>query len=319
MEGIKNLSKLVTAFSADGVRDRERWHEWKNDRSDVLSALLEYEPLEDMPKVTQIVAPHFHDTLPLVGLNYTPAAGLSLHHYAQGWPLPLRLCRGIVFDIFGQLVAYPFPKFFNYGDPVEGQIPVGNPEVTVKEDGHLIIIFRYEDYIVMTTRGSFASKTAHLANDILGDLADHWLEMDLQNITLCAELIHPETKVGVDYGNRQALIALGVFENESGTDLNHAELCKAADALGIEAVRKVDMTISDLVKVTVDGGNEREGFVARWPNGHRVKFKYAGYLKRTKEERAQSRLENEPVAKRIDRSRRDKSVRKGPAYLRRPA
>jgi hypothetical protein len=315
------VEALIKTIVKAGIESREQWHEWKRSNADLLTQLLDYRHREGMPEVTQIVVPHFHPELQLIGLNYTPAAGISLHHYQDGWSDTLRQCRGVTYDRQARLVAKPFPKFFNFGE-IGGEWGKGPYEVTAKEDGHLVIVFRHGDHVIAKTRGEFNSKTAILANEaIKADLAPHWLEMDLSDVTVLCELIHPETRVGVDYGDRRALIMIGMYDHVSGADLGIDELRKAADALGLEAVREVKMTREQLVGVVNGGGNNAEGFVARWQDGHRVKFKYGSYMQAMAEEKAQRRAEREKPAPIAGVSRRvvDRAVREDPSYIRRPA
>lgn len=322
MDETKRLATLIKEIDRAGITSREQWHEWKRGQTDLLCKLLDYQKQEGMPDVTQVMVPHFHRDLPLIGLNYTPAAGISLHHYRQGWSSSLRACRGSTFARDGSLVARGFPKFQNFGE-IGGSWPGGDddPEVTIKEDGHLIIVFRYKDKVIAKTRGEFHSPTAILANEMIrADLVPHWMEMDFKDITVLCELIHPETKVQVDYGDRQAMILIGLYDNATGIDLPIDELRKAADAFGLECVRQVDMNREDLMQVIHGGGNNAEGFVARWPDGYRVKFKYGGYVDRMKEERASRRQQPE----RLDATpssrpgRREKPMLPTAPWLRRP-
>jgi RNA ligase len=316
------LEALTATLVKAEVRSREQWHEWKRGNEDVLAQLLDYRQLEGMPDVKQIIVPHFHKNLPLIGFNYTPAAGVSLHHYQDGWSDTLKLCRGITFDFSGRLVAKPFPKFFNFGE-IGGDWGDGSPEVTVKEDGHLLIVFRYEDKVLCKTRGEFHSPTAILGEGMIReDLIPHWRNLDLNDVTALCELIHPETKVGVDYGDRRALILIGLYDNVSGQDLNIVELREAADALGLELVQERRMSRDDLIAVVNGGGNNAEGFVARWPDGHRVKFKYAQYMEEMREARDAAREarrpSSEPLAG-VGRSRRESVVQRGATFTRLPA
>lgn len=321
MDATSRLAGLVKEIDRAGVTSREEWHEWKRSNADLLAKTLDYQQQEGMPDVTQVMVPHFHRDLPLVGFNYTPAAGVSLHHYRGGWSSVLRACRGSTFTKGGSLVARPFPKFFNFGE-IGGSWSGSDddPEVTVKEDGHLIIVFRYEDKVIAKTRGEFHSPTAILANELIkADLVPHWMDMDFRDITVLCELIHPETRVQVDYGDRQAMILIGLYENASDIDLPIDELRKAADAFGLECVRQADMNREDLMQVIHGGGNNAEGFVARWPDGYRVKFKYGAYLERMKEERNQRRKQPERLDATPTRpSRREKPVMPTAPWMRRP-
>ncbi len=314
----KSLAALTKEIVASGVQSREDFHEWKRGKSDLLCQFLDYRQQDGMPDVTQIVVPHFHRELGLIGYNYTPAAGVSLHHYQDGWSPTLSLCRGITFDRAGDVVARSFPKFFNFGE-YGGDWGEGEPEVTVKEDGHLLIVFRVGDAIVAKTRGEFHSPTAVLGQEVVSaGLAQHWLGMNLKDVTVLCEFIHPQTRVewGVDYGDRRALILIGLYDHVTGLDLPIGELRQAGDALALETVKEQRMGREALMAVINGGGNNQEGFVARFPNGHRVKFKYGSYTEAMKDHREEQRASK---PERLG-SRRPAHgvVQRGAAYLRNP-
>jgi RNA ligase len=54
-------------------------------------------------------------------------------------------CRGLVLDTEGNVIAKPFPKFFNYEELKPEDIPNENFEVYEKMDGSLGILFYYEE------------------------------------------------------------------------------------------------------------------------------------------------------------------------------
>ncbi|HNR56139.1 MAG TPA: RNA ligase, partial [Flavobacteriales bacterium] len=121
-----------------------------------LPAKEHIEALESSGLVT--VRPH--NTLPLRIVNYTPQA-----QYSRAWTPELLQCRGLIFDHEWNLVARPFPKFFNYeehiGDePVAGPLPSGFFTATDKLDGSLGILWRWNGHVGIATRGSFHSEQA---------------------------------------------------------------------------------------------------------------------------------------------------------------
>lgn len=67
----------------------------------------------------------------LVILNYTAAC-----QYNKAWDAVTTQCRGLILDTQReQIVANPFPKFYNWGDPMVGEIPLEEPVITEKLDG----------------------------------------------------------------------------------------------------------------------------------------------------------------------------------------
>src|SRR5262249_6888484 len=162
-QNVEKLKLFVGALVSAGVDDGAGWQTWRREPANerFMEQCLSYERADGMPSVTSLVKPFFHPTLPLIGLNYTQVAHNTLHAFENGWTEPMRLCRGIVFDRWCRLVAFPFPKFFNFGEQSETcNLPDEAFLATVKQDGHLGIIFEYDGQIICTTRGCFVSGSA---------------------------------------------------------------------------------------------------------------------------------------------------------------
>ncbi|MBY0359813.1 MAG: T4 RnlA family RNA ligase [Candidatus Obscuribacterales bacterium] len=288
-QAVVKLQMLIRTIVGADVKNSEGWHDLRKSEGfeGMMSEGFGYEREAGMPSITTLVKPFFHPTKALVGLNYTPVAHNTLHRFPKGWTDALRLCRGIVFDRQANLVAFPFPKFFNYGEHEEtkGTLPEGPFEAMDKADGHLAIIFSYRGKVMATTRGSFVSPTAQVANKMLATKnRSHWQKVIGRQQTVLAEIIHPRTKVIVDYGRRRGFILLGCYDLNTYADLDHAQLSILAQKLKTPVAELVPFaSIAELkAKVAEKDYKNREGFVVRFvqPDGSvlRVKFKYAGYL-----------------------------------------
>jgi RNA ligase len=81
-----------------------------------------------------------HPTLPLAIYNYSREC-----QYNGMWDDITLNCRGLVLDTEGNVIAKPFPKFFNYEEHKPEDIPNENFEVYEKMDGSLGIFFYYEE------------------------------------------------------------------------------------------------------------------------------------------------------------------------------
>ena len=81
-----------------------------------------------------------HPTLPLAIYNYSREC-----QYNGMWDNITLNCRGLVLDTEGNVIAKPFPKFFNYEEHKPEDIPNENFEVYEKMDGSLGIFFYYEE------------------------------------------------------------------------------------------------------------------------------------------------------------------------------
>ncbi|MCB9466876.1 MAG: T4 RnlA family RNA ligase [Candidatus Obscuribacterales bacterium] len=282
-ENVANLKRFVSLLVRSRVRNSADWRRWrqKEENEKRMEELFGYTRLEEMPSITNLVKPFFHPELPLIGLNYTQVAHNVLHQYPSGWTGPLRLCRGIIFSRRGKLVALPFPKFFNDGEMEETRNLPDEPFVaTEKHDGHLGIIFEFQGKIVATTRGSFESKSAILANGMLETIGSGWETSFPRNTTVLVEVIHPDTEVIVDYHGEEAFILIGAFNRVTLEDYAEPALKKLAKRLAIPRAETWEGNSIEELRALVAETNykNKEGFVVRFASGFRVKLKHAGYV-----------------------------------------
>lgn len=165
-----------------------------------------------------------HPTEPLGILNYTDKAQLSS---AQLWKdfAALAHCRGLIYNTrTGEIVARPFRKFWNYGQPQADDIPLTGVrvEVTDKVDGSLGILYRLPigdstmvgDTWAIATRGSFTSDQALHATDVLRTKYPDFVP--LPGDTVLFEIVYPENRIVLDYGHDDDLILLGAVEVATG-------------------------------------------------------------------------------------------------------
>ncbi len=280
-ENVAKLRLFVKKLVSSRVKDSAGWHRWRREPENeaFMAECLGYVREAGMASITNLVKPFFHPTLPLIGLNYTQVAHNTLHNFENGWTPVLKLCRGIVFDRRGTLVAFPFPKFFNYG---EGKTVVPDMpfDATCKHDGHLAIIFEYKGEILATTRGSFESSSGALANEHIGRYRRRWKTKFPKDVTVLCEFIHPETHVHVDYAGREDFIVIGAFSRKTFADFDYAQISDLAATLGIEVTQRWSgQSLDDLIELVKNPVyDNREGFVARFANGERIKFKFKGYI-----------------------------------------
>ncbi len=283
-QALDNLRNFVLLLVLNGVRSKADYRLWQKEREGTMEKLFDYNREQEMPSIGDLVSPFFHPNLPLIGLGYSHLAHNVLYKYPQGWTEPLRLCRGLVFDRNGNLVALPFPKFFNAGEHPETKILPNRPvEVMEKMDGHLGIIFWYEGEFHLTTRGSFISKTAGFAGKMLTKAVnDHdWEGADVKHLTILVEIIHPETHVICDYANDSKFVLIGAYDLRNLVDLSYEELISLSCRLGIQIAKRWSfLTSRDVMKAILDPHvKNREGFVVRYADGRRIKFKFKTYLK----------------------------------------
>lgn len=210
-----------------------------------------------------------HNELPLAIANYTPAAA-----YAREWNEVTTRCRGLIYNTETmEVVARPFPKFFNWDE--SGSIfPPSGPALRMeKMDGSLGILYPATGQSAIATRGSFHSEQAEWATNWYNENAPGEFEPDLAK-TYLFEIIYPDNRIVVDYGDYEGLVLIDVIDNETGfSDTDEFDNCDWPDKVTRTPVPGFD---SGQVVDIPDG---EEGFVFLWPTRNfRTKMKSARYV-----------------------------------------
>jgi RNA ligase len=110
-----------------------------------------------------------HPTLPLTIWNYTPKV-----QYESKWDDVTLMCRGLITNDGGNIVARPWRKFFNME---EGKhTPTTDFEVFEKVDGSCIILFYYNHEWIFASRGSFTSEQSVKAKELSSKYPLHSLD-----------------------------------------------------------------------------------------------------------------------------------------------
>lgn len=146
----------------------------------------------------------YHPDYPLAIYCYTKQA-----MFDRKWNDVTKKCRGlIVNDNTGEIVARPFKKFFNLGEP---DAPKFDPHdwVTVydKVDGSLGIAYNTPDGPAIAAKGSFISEQALHATELLR--AKYPQYNGIEGITDLFEIVYPENRIVLDYGDADELRYLG--------------------------------------------------------------------------------------------------------------
>ena len=208
-----------------------------------------------------------------------PREDLTIYNYSQKtqyeshWTPDTLMARGLVLDGMGNIIARPFPKFFNASEVAE-QIPAEPFEVYEKMDGSLGIFFWYNGNPYVASRGSFTSEQAVRARKMLEKLPYHLL---LQNHTYMFEIIYPENRIVVDYGDAEKVVLLGAIHTPSGAEMPR-EVLEIRLGDHFELVNRYHFTESwDHLKSRNEPN--MEGYVLRYTNGFRVKVKFEEYVR----------------------------------------
>ena len=211
-----------------------------------------------------------HPSLPLTIYNYTAKA-----QFDRYWIDATLNCRGLVLDDNYRPVARPLPKFFNLSE-YQGTLPDGVPNIYEKLDGSLIILFYYRGRREVASRGSFASEQSQMARAFL---ANYQPELDRLHPahTYLFEIIYPSNRIVVDYGSSQRLVLLAAIDTQTGAELEHTQVNWIDRAQTYPATTLPEwLTSIEQNQAELDN---HEGFILKWPNGFRLKYKLADYVR----------------------------------------
>lgn len=213
-----------------------------------------------------------HPDHDLIIWNYTPQC-----QFGRSWNKITMQARGLITKSDGTIVARPFKKFFNLEEHI-GQglsLPLEPFKVTEKMDGSLGILFFADGKPYIATRGSFTSEQAMRANQILQEKYSSFLSHLSPAFTYLFEIIYPQNRIVVDYGDTEDLILLAAIKTETGEELNiHNPLW--VDAWPFPIVKYHD-GIEDIAVIKTLEEPNKEGFVIRFESGLRLKVKFDDY------------------------------------------
>jgi tRNA splicing ligase len=216
-------------------------------------------------------------------VNKHPTADLYIYNYSQKaqydrvWNEITLACRGLILDGNYQVVARPFQKFFNLGEHENQEIPNEPFEVFEKMDGSLGILYWLDDKPYIATRGSFTSEQSEVATEMLHTQYADMIPLLDKSKTYLFEIIYPENRIVLDYGNERKLVLLAIVDTQTGEE-THVETLPAtsSDKSYFPIVKRYD-GLNDLSKLKELEEDNKEGFVVRFKSGYRLKVKFDEY------------------------------------------
>lgn len=188
-----------------------------------------------------------------------------------------RECRGLIFDLHGNIMSRPFHKFFNVNEREETQtyaIDMTQPHVIMeKMDGSMIRPVRMNGMLRLATKMG-VTDIAIEAEKLLTEEQYDWLDqVMLSSITPIFEYIAPTNKIVIDYVEPK-LVLLAMRNNFTG---NYYMPHKAP----FEVVSMYGSVTVDL-SVYIDKARQvqgREGDIIRFADGHMLKIKNDWYVR----------------------------------------
>lgn len=213
-----------------------------------------------------LVEKNSHPSLPISIYNYSRTC-----QYERKWDDVTLMCRGLILDDEGNLIAKTFNKFFNLEEHKLEEIPNEPFEVFEKMDGSLGIFFFYNGEWHMATKGSFSSDQSLRGMQIAKKY--NLDSICLPDFTYLFEIIYPENRIVVDYGQEERLVLLSIF-NKNGEEIPYDEI----EMDGWDIVNRYD-GIRDFSELKNKIERNAEGFVIRFQSGMRMKIKGEEYVR----------------------------------------
>lgn len=215
-----------------------------------------------------------HSKCPYEILNYTQKT-----QFEKKWNEVTLACRGLIrHRETKEVVARGLPKFFNYGElkPEERDALKGKSfTVDDKMDGSCGIL--YWDYTgvvdgvpCIATRGSFDSPQALHATNLLQTKYKPLLSTPgtsdyallRRDLTYVFEIIYPENRIVVDYGDIDNIFLITSFETATGREISRYSLANEG-TLPFPEVKSFD-GLTDMDEILKISDPHNEGFVIRF-------------------------------------------------------
>jgi len=250
-----------------------------------ISQLLDEDKLKAEVAAGTIAArihPEYYHGTPYTIYSYTDAA-----QFKNEWTHEQRVCRGLIVDDEGNVIARPWEKFFNLGQMKLGIQMDDDVEVMDKVDGSLGILYpepvqtkfnggnlMQVQHYAIATRGSFVSEQAFEASDIWDEKYAGYVAKPV-GFTFLFEIVYPENRILLNYGDMRDLVLLGAVNIDYGYYLGPTEAAAVLSWPGPVVDILPHKTISDALGDT--SRDNAEGFVVR-KGSYMVKIKQPDYV-----------------------------------------
>jgi len=197
-----------------------------------------------------------------------------------------RECRGLLFDLEGNLVSRAYQKFFNVGERRETlieNIDLSRPHIILEKlDGSMIrALPTKEGYRLCTKMGPtdvaaqaepFVAARPNLDRFIRDTIS--------QGYTACFEWCSRQQQIVIFYPEDR-LVLTAVRHNRTGEYLTYKQMQELAGEYGLDLVRAYPGTVENMRALVEEtrGLENQEGWIIRWADGHMCKLKADAYVR----------------------------------------
>lgn len=200
--------------------------------------------------------------------------------FSKNWNDVTLASRGLIINNeTNEILARPFPKFFNYSeDKTPLELMRGPMSITEKLDGSLGISYPTPDGLQISTAGGFQSPQAAHATALYREKYEgNWKPR--KGVTYLWEIIYPENRIVVNYDDEDDIHLLGAVNIRTGNSIPISELKewkwkKATEYSNMKSLEEV---------VGAPDRSNHEGYIVHFTETNtRVKLKHEEYLRHHK-------------------------------------
>ena len=278
---IRRLGDLVKQIRDAGIVDaktkKKLWLSWGKKNKKELEKVFEYKRTnkKGTKEIYDLFDVFFHPKYPLL-IGFTHANKIT------HWTEPLKLCRGLIFDTNGQLLARPYKKFFKLNETPETVVDELSEEETFtvvdSYSDHLTTAFLYDDgsgsEIVFATKDSFTSSRPayELLYKMLFKYPSNKIDwhLTLSARTFLFEVVHPEYEENIDYHKEEALILVGITAHDPFDEWGVGDVQNRSIRLGVDSLRTYnDYSLDQLINQKASSNKD---FIVKFEDGLRVEI-----------------------------------------------
>lgn len=206
-------------------------------------------------------------------------------HTARLWGLR-RQCRGIIFNLAGDVISPGFEKFWNLNERAETlleNVPLDQPHVIMEKlDGSLCRPMPVADggYLMSTKMGpTDVAANAHRWVRAHDNYDRFMRDTIVQGFMPLLEWCSRQNRIVIDYPEDR-LVLLAMRDVRTGEYLSLNMMLELAGEYGVEVVRRYPGTPESMQHLIDEtrGIQDQEGWVVWFDNGYRIKIKGEQYV-----------------------------------------
>lgn len=203
------------------------------------------------------------------------------------WNADNLIFRSSMWNPEGQLISAGFKKFFNWNEhPELNQIgnDLSNASIIEKIDGSCLIVSKYNNELIIRTRGSFEARRMDNGDEIDYFIEKYPLAFEnsiLNTHSLIFEWTSPKNVIVINYGNTPELYLTGCIDHSDYTYLTQNALDVLGMCIKVKRPKRFNFNnpTGESVKSIIESSHDGEGVCVYYNNDQNIrKLKSSVYL-----------------------------------------